>query len=315
MKNYCMSYSSLSSLRYWSAACIALAVLFFTHQVVVTAQSNQAPTVQSVYISSTTGAKTDAYPSGTIDNLSPGSTLNIHVNGEVEDLDGRDDISFVSVVFRRSGASGGNSCTADNNDCYRLASCSLSNNEDSNQKDYNCMLSIAYYADSTVATTGRFPDDNWVTEVFVEDLQAASGSDTSVTKEMGEILSLNIGSSLDFGSMDMGDTSTALTNAEQTITQNGNDVADVEVNGLGSMTCDFGSIPVANHQWALTDVAYDDVASTPLSAISTDTDLAVSYRDDDATEMAKTLYWNLEIPSIDIAGSCTGSIVVNAIAS
>jgi len=310
-----MSHSSSKSLFSWVAIFVLIAAVFFAQRIIVSAQSNQAPTVQSVYISSTTGAKTDAYPSGTIDNLSPGSTLNIHVNGEVEDLDGRDDISFVSVVFRRSGASGGNSCTADNNDCYRLASCSLSNNEDSNQKDYNCMLSIAYYADSTVATTGRFPDDNWVTEVYVEDLQVASGNDTSVTKEMGEILSLDIAGSLNFGSMDMGDTSTALTNAEQTITQNGNDVADVEVNGLGSMTCDFGTIPVANHQWALTDVPYDDVASTVLSAVATDTDLAVSYRDDDTTEMSKILYWNLEIPSIDIAGACTGSIVVNAIAS
>ncbi len=289
--------------------------LFFLLAATTLAQANTAPTIISTYLSATTGAQTDDYPSGSITDLVPGGTRSIHVNGIVEDLDGRADIAIVSVVFRRSGATNGNTCTADNNDCYRVTSCSLFNNEDVNQKEYDCLVQIQYYADSTVATTGRFPDENWVAEVYVEDLQVASATDNTVTKEMGEILALDIPTAIDFGTLNLAETTGVDTNVHQVISQFGNDQADVEVNGFGAMTCVLGTIPVANQQWALSDVAYDDPASTVLTAISTDTNLAVPYRDDDQTNASKVLYWNIEIPSIQISGSCSGTVTVSSIAS
>lgn len=278
------------------------------------AQENQVPTVVSVYLSATAGAQTDAYPGGTINNLSPGGGRTVHINGIVEDLDGRDDISFVSGTFRRSGATNGSNCTADNNDCYRVATCSLSNNEDANQKEYNCSMSLQSYIDSTVPTTGRYPAENWIIDVYVEDVQTDSGADSSVSKEVGEVMDLSIPSPLDFGIFDVGDQTDSLNNIEQVFSQNGNVVVDVEVYATAPQSCLTGEIPVGNHQWSLNDLPYDATGTTVLTGTPADTNLALSYRDDDTTNITKSLFWNIKIPDTNISGECSGVIIITSIA-
>ncbi|MFH1142291.1 MAG: hypothetical protein ABIH67_03495 [Candidatus Uhrbacteria bacterium] len=274
------------------------------------AGDNIAPTIESVYLSSSANAKTDAYPGGTINDLVPGGALAIHINGVVEDLDGRDNIDKVNTIFYRSSVTGGLACTPDKNSCYRVNACVLTDNANPNQKEYDCEILIQYFADST-DNGGNFPADSWFVFVKVEDVATESDIDTTVTKELQTILSLNIPSILDFGPFSLGDSTDTGTNIHYTITQYGNDRADVEVSG-SAMVCQNGQIPVGNQEWSLTDVAYGQGTDLTDSAVNTYID--IGYRTDDATELSKIIYWNLGVPISGVVGTCNGMLTIDAVA-
>ena len=287
-----------------------IAALIIVQASPIQAEENIAPTIESVYLSSSANAKTDAYPGGTINDLVPGGTRSIHINGVVEDLDGKADIDKVQTVFYRSGVTGGADCTADNNDCYKISSCTLSDNANPNQKEYDCQIDLYYYTDAT-DNGGSYPVDNWIVFVKVEDKTPESATDSSLSKEIAAMLSLNIPATLDYGSFSLAQTTDTNTNQHYIVTQYGNDQADIQVKGT-NMTCDPGAIPVSNQEWSLTDVAYG--SGTDLTTSFFTTNINIGYRADDATELSKTLYWNIGIPAIGVGGNCVGTTVVEAIA-
>lgn len=277
--------------------------------------SANLPTVESVFISASANAKTDAYSGGVINDLVAGSTRTIHINGVVQDLDGRDDISAVDVVFRRSGVTGGSNCSADNNDCYILNGCTLTDNADMNQKEYDCPLAIEFFADST-DSGGRFPNENWIVEVTVTD-GISNTTDNSVTKEMQTLLALNIPTSINFGTLGLGEKTTNLNNVEYTVIQHGNDEADLQVSMSDSgLACSGrGEIPRSNIEWALTNVGHSDTASNDLTSSLTATNLNLPYKDQDSGNTQATLFWNIEIPPSGLEGTCSGSTIVSIIAT
>jgi len=268
------------------------------------------PSVESVFISNSSFGQSDDYSGGTINDLTAGGTTDVYVNGTVEDLDGNEDIESVKLVFRRSGVALGNSCTQDGNDCYRMDACTLQNNGDGNQKDYDCAIALKYWADAT-DTGGRYPDEDWVAEVTVSDGTLSTLNNT-VTKEMGTLLALDIPTVLNLGSFLPGAISDSPTNAEQSIGQHGNDEADLEVSmDDAELVCDQnGVISRESIEWALTDVSHGDAASTPLAATATDTNLHVAYRDSEGANATKTLYWNIAVPFSGIEGVCTSTNTV-----
>jgi hypothetical protein len=273
--------------------------------------SNASPAVDSVYISNSANGEVDDYSGGTIVPVS-GDVKTLHINGVVSDANGTEDISTTTMVFYRSGASGGASCSADNNDCYKVSTCVFSADTDTTKK-YNCQISIQYYTDSTDAG-GRFQNENWVVDVKVYDLSSSSGSNNSVTKEMGTILSLNIPTTINYGSFGLGDQTTNANNKEMEIAQTGNDEADVQVSGtVMDCTGSNSDIPIGNQKWSLVDVGYASGSTTPLTGASDNTFLNVGYRDNDATNVTKTLYWNIGIPSVGVKGDCTGSNTITVI--
>lgn len=283
-----------------------------------TVVGNVAPTVESVFISSTANAKVDSYAGGAINDLTAGGATTIHINGVVQDLNGRDDITGVSASFRRSGIAlntcdndAGVADAPDNNNCYLVPTCTLTNNANTDQKEYDCAIAIQYYADATDAVSANAAE-NWVVLVDVTD-GTASAQDTSLTKEMETMMALTIPSSINYGTLALGATTSAANNQEQTISQAGNDVADVNVSGT-VMTCDIrGSIAVGNQEWALTDVPYGDLASTDLTGLAVDTNLGVPLRTSDTVNTSKILYWNIGIPSSGVEGTCTGTNTITAI--
>ena len=272
--------------------------------------TNTAPTIDSVFISEVANGLVDDYSGGTI-TPTAGATITLHVNGVVSDTNGVEDIASVKMTFYRSGATNGNTCTADENDCYPVSSCVLSANTATTKK-YDCEIVVQYWADST-DDGGRFPGENWQVFVEAEDNSTATGNDNSISKEIGTVLSVNIPTSIIYGTFGLGESTTASNNQEMIITQRGNDEADVEVSGA-IMTCsDIGTIPVENQEWALTDVNYGSGVS--LAALATSTNIGISYKEEDLTDVSKTLYWNLSIPSTGVKGICAGSNTISVIAS
>jgi hypothetical protein len=268
---------------------------------------NSAPTIDTVYASTAANGETDNFGSGVV--LVSASTKDVHINGHVSDANGYQDITTVSLVFYRSGVTNGSSCTADNNDCYQNASCTLSSGS-GNTEDYDCLVSLQFYTDGTDASS-QYAAQNWIAQVTVDD-GTTTDVDSTKTVEVNTLLSLTI-PDIDFGNLTADTSTTADNNAEQTVTQAGNDSGDLEVSMTADgLTCATrGTIPKANVKWSLTDVAYAEGASLTGSAV--DTNFALAERTIDGTPKTKIMYWN--IATGDSEGACTGTVQMTAIAS
>ena len=282
--------------------------------------TNVTPVVDTVFINDTANARTTTYNDGTTPIvLTPGATKTIHVNGAVTDSNGvgtgygDGDLTDVNVTFFRSDATGGRNCTLDNNECFKTTACTLSTNS-ATQIYYNCSINLESYTDSTSAG-GPDSTKTWVASVqAVDDSTANNVNATINTAEVGTLLSLVIPGTINYGTLTRAQETNTSTNQEMTITQNGNDGADVTVLGT-TMPCDvLGTIPIASQEWALTDVIYGDLASTDLTGEAVDTNFGISYRTNDATPLTKVLYWNIGMPAA-VSGTCTGSNTITAIAS
>ncbi|HLD21816.1 MAG TPA: hypothetical protein VJB65_02855, partial [Patescibacteria group bacterium] len=273
--------------------------------------SNTAPAVDSVYISDSAGGGVDSYGSGI--TLSSGTTRTVHVNGVVSDVNGNGDIADtgVTVVLYRSGATGGASCSQDNNDCYSVSgvSCTLAN-ASSTTRTYTCPVALQFYADAT--DSGTYAAQNWLAKVTVVDASAASGNTTHGGVEVNSLTALSIPSTIGFGSLELNQSTTDSNNVEQTVAQAGNTTADVNVSSAAAMSCTSGTIPIANQTWAVTDVVH--ASGTTLSDTPADTNLGVQIRTADGANTSKVLYWGIQIPASGVGGSCSGTTVISTIA-
>ncbi len=276
-----------------------------------TSITNAAPTVTSVFVSAAQYGQVDTYSAGTINDLVGGGTRTIHINGVVADNNLQGDIEHVELVFYRSSATAG--CTPSNNDCYAVATCDLSTaGVTTLQKKYDCPIDLQYYADSTSAG-GEFEAQNWVARVKVFDVGGLNATDSGMTKEVQTLMALTIPSTIAYGGLGLGVSTTAANNQPMSIAQQGNDVTDVEVSmASASMGCTLGTIPRANQQWSLTDIDYNAVGTNALTGSATRAAIQVPYRH--GANPSQTLYWNISIPANGVGGSCTGTSVISALA-
>ena len=319
-----MSSKDTSSLHWILGAALLLIGLFVVVALVsVNSQAdtvntqtdvtNNAPTVEDVFINDAAFTFADSYGGGTINTLVAGGQKSIYITGNARDTNGRGDIKTISAVFYRTAV--GDGCSPDSNDCYGVASCGTQNDTEGDLEvlEYSCPINLDYWADST-DTGGPYAGTTWTVKVNIEDNGGLSGSDSSVTKTMQTLLALNIPTSINYGTLSKGQSTTSLNNKTQTMTQQGNDEADVEVSSSADMTCtNTGTIPVANQEWSLTDEDHSHGSMTDLSGSATDTNLAVGYKT--AGDVTVDLYWNIELPAQDISGTCTGTTTVTAIAA
>ena len=276
---------------------------------------NVAPSVDNFYVNDTQYELASDWATGNpiTGILASGTTGEFHVNGIVSDTNGYEDIADVSVNFFRTAVT--SDCTPDDNDCYKdgtsEGSCVMDTSYgDSTQAKFDCQFDLQYFIDSTDANSDSYSADTWTVEVVVLDDNEGEDED-SATYEMPTLLSLDIPSTLDFGTMGLGTATDNATNEEMTITQYGNDSADVEVSGT-LLDCDTGTgeIPLANIEWDLADVGMD--SGTDLTGSAVDTNLNVGVRT--GASVTKTLYWNIQIPSTGVEGTCTGTTTVTTIA-
>ena len=280
---------------------------------VQTTVDNVAPSIDSVYVSTSQYGLTDDFGGGTIGGLNAGATREIHVNGVVSDLNNEEDLNVVSVVFYRSNHASAQSCVADDNDCYKDdtdTSCSLDTDYgDSTQARYDCQFDLEYFIDGTDSYSDSHSGTDWTVWVQVTDDDAASATDSSVSKEIETLLALNIPSTIDFGTRSLGSASTLGNNIEMIVGQFGNESADVEVSGT-DMDCDVGtgSIPAGNIRWAKTDLGH--ALSTVLTGSAIDTDFNIGLRF--SSVINKKLFWNIQIPDTGVEGTCSGTVTITS---
>ena len=121
--------------------------------------TNAAPTVDTIRIATTAYATDDLTSGGILPNI--GTSRTVHVNGQITDANGEADIasSTLALVFHKTSST--NTCTADNNDCYRITTCATNYTDgDDTQISYNCEVPLAYWIDATDAAS-TFASDTW----------------------------------------------------------------------------------------------------------------------------------------------------------
>ena len=263
------------------------------------------PTVTSIVIATSS----DEYSTGLSNiTLTEAGTTTVYLNGTIDDANGDLDLNSVHTKFYRTNLT--ESCSDDLNNCYTNATstCTIANADgtpEDTEANFSCPIELPYYADAT-GDGGRY-DEDWTAYVTVIDNSAGEGVGTS-TVEVNALLAVDIPTSIDYGSLGTGET----TSTPMSITQHGNESVDLWVSGT-EMSCDNGNdIPVGNQAWALDDLGY--ASSEALTGSSTDTDFGLGYRENGTGVVAEDLWWSILIPS-GVLGSCTGTTTVVALSS
>jgi len=279
--------------------------------------NNVAPVVTSKFISDLANGGNDALNGAANFSLNAGTTRTVHVNGVVSDSNGEADITTVKVALYRTSTVGAENCVADSNDCYVNAACAIDASVGTGlQVGYSCAFPLEFFTDSTV-TGGVAPGDTWHLAVTVVDISLLNSLDATYTKEMPLLTALTIPGAISYGALALNTSTTNLNNTFITMTQQGNDVADVEVSmASAAVPCltggiSTGSIPRGFLSWALTDT--DVAGSTALSNLVVDTNLGVGYRT--AGAVTKDLYWNIVVPVAGVGGTCSGNVTISTIAA
>ncbi len=225
--------------------------------------------------------------------LSPGATTTIYATGTVSDQNGYADLLYATSTFYRSAV--GPSCTADNNNCYQVASTSCSFTSCSgNSCDLSCSAGIYFFADPTDA--GTYVAQDWRADVQVDD--QSSGADTQSTfgSDMLTLRALAVDSSIAYGSVEVSSDTGAYT-PTTTVENIGNDAIDITLNGTDLSDGVASTIPVATQKYATSTFSYGTCTyCTLLSAISTAYEVDLSKPTTTTPVLTDDIYWGISIP-------------------
>ncbi|MFH1292425.1 MAG: LamG-like jellyroll fold domain-containing protein [bacterium] len=194
---------------------------------------NSAPTVASVSLNG-----------GSDIILAEANTTTISAVAVVSDADGYADIQTVTAKVYRSGASGGEQCSVDENNCYEIESCVLSGCLD-NSCTATCSADIQFYADPTDTDT-PWTAEYWRAWVEAEDSLPQSDSAYSPANSP-DILSLSAleldATTISFGGGIPGYQDTTL-NKTTTVSTTGNTSLDLILSGTDLLNCNgTGDVP------------------------------------------------------------------------
>ena len=232
--------------------------------------------------------------------LTENTTETVSCVATVTDNNGYEDITSVEArLYRTSDGAAG---AADDNIRYILtgdANCVPSGGAGLTET-YTCDFSVQFFASSA----------EWTCQVTPTDTVGAGTADTD-TITVDSLNALNVAASIGYGSMGLGtDTDTSPITA--TVTNTGNTLMDPQVSSAAVMSCDTGTIPIANQEYSAT-AAFDYGTGTDLSSTPTTLDLTLP-KPTSTTPVASNSYWGLLIPASAVEGSCTGSNTFTAVA-
>lgn len=251
-------------------------------------------------------------------SLTEGGTTTISATGTFSDPQGWQDVagggdagevwakSCNSARLYRSGVSGATSCSADDNNCYGTNdafTCATSNCS-GNSCDFSFSTDVWFHADPT--DSGTWSSEDWRFFMIISDVQ--KNSDTATTsEELNTLQALDIStSSIDYSDLDPGENTGTLSETT-TITDTGNVAIDIYLYG-DDMESALSSIAIGQQEYATSSsVSYGsgtDATSTDTNAVEMDLSKPTAHSPNTSTD---DIYWGLEIPSIQKAGSYTGT--------
>ncbi len=224
--------------------------------------------------------------------LTEGTTTTISATGTVTDLNGYTDILAASSSIFRSGV--GSSCTGNDNNCYKVPSCSLTLCS-GNSCTLTCSALVQYFADPTDSGT-TYSAENWLASVRVRDASGLYGSATSSGAEMLTVRGLSVSTSITYdddavpGMTPGSDTGSRV--ATTTVLNTGNVPTDIRLSGTA-----LGSIPVGSQQYSTSTFTYSACSVCAfLTGASTNAGLSIPKVTASSTPTSSDVYWGIAIP-------------------
>ncbi|HXK32288.1 MAG TPA: hypothetical protein VJ378_02370, partial [Candidatus Paceibacterota bacterium] len=256
--------------------------------------SNQAPTVTNVSLNG-----------GSNISLIENTTVSISATATVSDEDSYSDISSVAGKIYRSGVSGAEACSNNDNNCYEDASCDLSGCS-GNSCTATCTINMQFHADPT-DTGAPWVSEEWVVWLEATDSQSATGAaDNSSSQDIDVIslLALEVTSSINYGSLNPGEKNDPLDKIA-TITSTGNVSLDVTLYGT-NMTSGGNTINVGKQEYALsTSINYGNGTDLLVSP-GAEAELNCCKSFSSGSKATKNTWWGIEIPSPQTSGVYSG---------
>ena len=251
---------------------------------------NVLPTVSNVHIDSDA---TDVILIG-------GTTKNVSCTATVSDGNGYSDIVSVVANFYRSGKGAG--ASDDNGNHYALSGSKATYCSGSGiSGTCTFVFPVYYYADST-DTGSTYEAQNWVCQVTPTDGVGSATSPATASIEMDTLKSFDVTSTINYGSLTPGQSTSSPATA--TVTNTGNVALGFKVSG-SSLNCSVrSSVPVANEQFGLNNFSYG--SGTVLSGTPVDAGANLSKPTQSTPTVTQDTYWHVLVPA-GTKGICSGA--------
>ena len=263
------------------------------------------PTVDSVIASATPGGSESAL------TLAEYTTTTLYVRGSASDPDGCSTIASVSGRFYRTDVGG--TCSFDNNTCYNIPACTLTNCSGGGDLtlDYACTAQIQFYADSTM--NGPSAGSDWTANIKATDSVGGKGTGTDAI-EMNTTVALGLpgGASVSFGSVGLGQISPQ---RNLSIINSGNSGIDFDARADGALNC---QPPYGGQSIALNALKYSLVngfayaAGTSMTTGDVEVEMSLAPRTNDAAEQQQALYFLIQLPASGVGGHCQNNLTFTA---
>jgi hypothetical protein len=257
--------------------------------------ANVAPIVSSVVLNG-----------GSDINLTENTATSVLCTGVITDNNGGSDIVSATATIYRTSL--GSTCTADDNNCYRNISCTLSA-PDGNNRYATCTAAIWFHAEPT-DTGSPWAGDTWSCTIVAQDASNATGSANSAGVELNTLIALDFTPSIDYGTYAPG-SGDASTVHVTTATTTGNAAIDVQLSGT-DMTSGANTISVSQQRYATSTVAYS--SGYTLTTIPTLLELDTTKPTTHPSNQAQNIYWGIHIPAGTPVGTYTGQVTAVAVA-
>ncbi len=275
------------------------------------AQANVAPTVNALIPSDVAGVG-DITGTGFTPNESV--TKELFVRGTLLDEDGCSDLDTVTITLYRSSNPGVESCTLDNNDCYRTSTNVFTGCDGGpdTSADFEVSVPIANFVDPTDA--GAYAADAWTVHADVQDFSVEHGV-LDAAFEMNSLAALDVApTSIVYGSLTLG-----IDSAQQSIvfSNTGNRDINTLVRSETALVSDlvgFADIPSDNVKMSLSD-GFEYGTGIPIGLV--DSTLAINLlqqTDDGGAVPSVVAYFILRVPLHGVKGTYTNILDFTATA-
>lgn len=252
----------------------------------------------------------------TVISLTEGTTTTITWTGTVTDTDGYADIGTVTGKAYRSGVTGAEACSADDNNCYADTSCSLSACA-GNSCTATCTADFAFFAEPT-DTGSPYSAQYWRAYISATDtsLETAENFSAVGSVELETMSAMDIDASISYGALQPGEDS-GTTNVTETIVNTGNTTLNLEVSGDNMCTdyptCSGNLINVGYQEFSTSPFTYS--TGTILTTVAQLTNLNLAKSTAVPSNSSTSLYWGISIPEMTASGDYAGTQTILAVSA
>lgn len=227
-------------------------------------------------------------------SLLPGATTTIYATGTVSDTNGYTDLEYATATIYRSGL--GPLCSADDNNCYQIASTScLFSGCSGNTCDLSCSADIYFFAEPT--DIGTYSAQDWRADLLVSDFAGGDDTQSTIGVELLTLQAILSSSSIGYGSLSV-NADTGSFNPTTTISNIGNASIDLTLEGTDLTDGGSSVIPVSEQKYATTTFTYSSCTECSILSATTSPAYEVDLNKPTTTTPVTSdqIFWGIEIP-------------------